>query len=103
MVAIGAQCRASGESDARIARTYFSRAQQLAFRDGLQGPSTVMVVNYMLMAFYLLVSCRRNTSLLYLSTAVKAATILGIHIPESSLPPDAKHLRYVVLNLAEYI
>ena len=54
-----------------------------------------MVVNYMLMAFYLLVACRRNTSLLYLSTAVKAATILGIHIPESSLPPDAKHLRYV--------
>ncbi|KAH7110214.1 hypothetical protein B0J13DRAFT_516671 [Dactylonectria estremocensis] len=95
MIAIGAQCRGHGELDARVSRTYFSRAQELAFRDMLHEPTIFMVINFLLLAFYMFCACRRNTALLYLGIAAKAATILGLHHAElnETLPPEHNQLR----------
>lgn len=62
----------------------------------LHDPSLGMVINFTLMAFYMLASSRRNTGLLYLGIASKAATILGIHVMElnQGLRPETARRRY---------
>lgn len=95
MIAIGAQCRGNGELDVRCSAKYFSQAQQMAFKDYLYNPSLGMIATFLLMAFYMLCACRRNTALMYLGVASQAATILGLHLPELNiaLPPETKGLR----------
>lgn len=61
---------------------YFTRAQEMAFRDMLLDPSLDMAINFLLMAFYMFCASRRNTALLYLGISSKAATILGLHLSE---------------------
>lgn len=103
ILAIGAKCRSNDESDRRTAATYFARGQKIAFQDMLHDPSLKMVVNFILMAFYMLASSRRNTGLLYLGIASKTATILGLHVMDlnKGLRPEMARRRCVGLNLRQ--
>lgn len=95
ILAIGGRCRSSNASDKRVASTFFAQGQQIAFRDMLQDPTISMVVNFVLMAFYMFASSRRNTGLLYLGIASKSATILGLHVMElnKGLRPETARRR----------
>jgi hypothetical protein len=81
MIAIGSQCRGSDQPEIKRAGKYFAQAQKMAFVDMLQNPSLSMIRIFLLMAFYMLGACRRNTAFMYIGIASKAATILGLHIP----------------------
>ncbi|KAM0263903.1 hypothetical protein ACHAQJ_000938 [Trichoderma viride] len=95
VVAIGAHCRGNGEKDIKTSSNYFAEAQRLGFQDMLLNPSLSMVRNFILMSFYMFCACRRNTGLLYLGVASRAATILGLHLPElnATLPTDIRTTR----------
>ncbi|KAK0391498.1 hypothetical protein NLU13_0999 [Sarocladium strictum] len=95
VLAIGARCRGSNESDKRVASTFFAQGQQITFRDMLHDPTISMVTNFILMSFYMFASSRRNTGLLYLGVASKAATILGLHVMElnKGLRPETARRR----------
>ncbi|KAH7139925.1 hypothetical protein B0J13DRAFT_447804 [Dactylonectria estremocensis] len=94
IIAIGAQSRGHDDVDARWARMHFGHAQRLIFKDMLQDLSIGMVINFLLMAFYLFGACQRNTSALYLGVASRAATILGLPSAElqgTSTPELQQH------------
>ncbi|KAL7934758.1 hypothetical protein V8C35DRAFT_321916 [Trichoderma chlorosporum] len=95
VIAIGAHCRGNGDKDIKISSSYFAEAQRLGFQDMLLNPSLSMVSNFLLMAFYMFCACRRNTGLLYLGVASRAATILGLHLPElnATLPTEIRNAR----------
>ncbi|KAK4073215.1 transcriptional regulator family: Fungal Specific TF [Trichoderma aggressivum f. europaeum] len=95
VIAIGAHCRGNGDKDVKTSSNYFAEAQRLGFQDMLLNPSLCMVRNFILMAFYMFCACRRNTGLLYLGVASRAATILGLHLPElnATLPADIRTVR----------
>ncbi|KAL7953419.1 hypothetical protein V8C34DRAFT_318183 [Trichoderma compactum] len=95
VIAIGAHCRGNGDKDVETSSNYFAEAQRLGFQDMLLNPSLSMVRNLILMAFYMFCACRRNTGLLYLGVASRAATILGLHLPElnATLPADIRTVR----------
>ncbi|KAI9172819.1 putative sterigmatocystin biosynthesis P450 monooxygenase STCB [Paramyrothecium foliicola] len=82
MIAIGAQCRGRDATDGVAACMYFTRAQQIAFRNMLHDPSLCMTANFILLAFFMFCACRRNTALLYLGVAARSAAILGLHLSE---------------------
>ncbi|CZR61900.1 related to nitrate assimilation regulatory protein nirA [Phialocephala subalpina] len=90
MIAIGAQCRGSSSAEIKMAARYFARAQQVAFVDMLQDPSLAMIKIFLMMAFYMLGACRRNTAFMYIGIASKAATILGLHIPYQNARASAE-------------
>ncbi|KAL1307027.1 hypothetical protein AAFC00_005652 [Neodothiora populina] len=79
-VAIGGQCRGSSRSDLRYATQCFTKGQQFAFEGMLQDPSLNMIRIFLLMAFYMLGACRRNTAFMYIGVASKAASALGLHM-----------------------
>jgi hypothetical protein len=95
VIAIGAHCRGNGEKDIKTSSSYFAEAQRLGFQDMLLNPSLSMVRNFILMSFYMFCACRRNTGLLYLGVASRAATILGLHLPElnATLPTEIRIIR----------
>ncbi|KAM5359171.1 hypothetical protein ACJZ2D_014669 [Fusarium nematophilum] len=95
MIAIGAECRGQDAMDMETARIYFMEAQRLAFRNMLLEPSLSMTINFVLLAFFMFCACRRNTAMLYLGVAARAAAILGLHLPElnRSLPPEQRSIR----------
>lgn len=101
ILAIGARCRSNEEFDKRVAATFFAQGQQITFRDMLHDPTISMVTNFCLLAFHMFASSRRNTGLLYLGIASKAATILGLHVMElnKGLRPETARRRYVGLYL----
>ncbi|RFU76340.1 hypothetical protein TARUN_5907 [Trichoderma arundinaceum] len=78
-IAIGSQVRASCARDKRCATKYASRGRQIAFDGMLMDPSLSMVRNFLLMAFYMLGACRRNTAFVYLGVATRAAIAIGLH------------------------
>lgn len=82
VVAIGAQCT-SGQDSQDIGRAFFRGAQRQALSEMIQDPDLDMVRTYLLMAFYMLGECRRNTAYMYLSVAARAAIALGLHSPSS--------------------
>ena len=57
----------------------FRRAQTLTFRRMLEDPDLEMVRVFLLMSFYMLGHCRRNTAFMYLGTATRAAISIGLH------------------------
>lgn len=80
MVATGAQCSDnSSEGLARVAQL-FSYARKIAFEHMLENPSLELVRNFLLMSFYMLGACRRNSAFMYLGIASKSADILGLHV-----------------------
>ncbi|RMZ92081.1 hypothetical protein DV736_g685, partial [Chaetothyriales sp. CBS 134916] len=91
VIAIGAQC-SSADTFQTIGRSYFIRAQQVAFGSMLEDPSVDMVRVFLLMAFYMLGECRRNAAYMYLGVAARAASALGLHVQESYADMNApKH------------
>ncbi|KAH8886581.1 hypothetical protein GQ53DRAFT_750566 [Thozetella sp. PMI_491] len=78
IIAVGAKCE-SPESANGHAKAYCRHAQQLVFADMLSSPSVDMVRTFILMAFYMLCECRRNTAFMYLGIAARAAVSLGLH------------------------
>lgn len=83
MVAIGAQACPNDSNTLRIERFYFARGQSRTFANMLEDPSLDLVRVFLLMSFYMLGACRRNTAFMYLGVASRAAVALGIH--EASL------------------
>lgn len=67
----------------QIGQTYFRRAQKQAFASMLEDPQVDMVRAFLLMAFYMLGQCRRNTAFMYLGIAARAAVALGLHSRDS--------------------
>ncbi|KAL7944994.1 hypothetical protein V8C42DRAFT_324265 [Trichoderma barbatum] len=82
VIAIGAQCKSLMDAQ-QIGSAYFRRAQQRAFAGMLEDPNIDMVRAFLLMAFYMLGHCRRNTAFMYLGIASRAAVALGMHSPHS--------------------
>ncbi|KAI9148305.1 Filamentous growth regulator [Paramyrothecium foliicola] len=82
VIAIGAQCTSEQDSQS-IGRAFFRGAQRQALSEMIQDPDLDMVRTYLLMAFYMLGECRRNTAYMYLSVAARAAIALGLHSPSS--------------------
>lgn len=105
MVAIGAQCCGASPGDVTAAAGLFSYARKLALEKMLENPSLELVRAFLLMAFYMLGACRRNSAFMYLGVASKAADILGLHMPAQykNLPSDARHARYVWEKSSKYL
>ncbi|KEY64159.1 hypothetical protein S7711_03452 [Stachybotrys chartarum IBT 7711] len=82
VLAIGLQCDSSRESRDRE-MSYFRQAQSQAFTGMLEDPDVDMVRVFMIMSFYLLGECRRNTAFMYLGNAARAAVSLGLHSRET--------------------
>ncbi|RFU78003.1 hypothetical protein TARUN_4238 [Trichoderma arundinaceum] len=78
VIAIGAQCKSPIDAQ-QIGSAYFRQAQQRAFASMLEDPNIDMVRAFLLMAFYMLGHCRRNTAFMYLGIASRAAVALGMH------------------------
>ncbi|KXH52876.1 hypothetical protein CSAL01_09801 [Colletotrichum salicis] len=78
VMAIGAQCSSALEAQDH-SFTFFRKAQRQAFSGLLEDPDLDMVRLFLLMAFYMLGNCRRNTAYMYISIAVRAAIALGLH------------------------
>lgn len=77
-MAIGLQCEPSTETRDREL-SFFREAQTQAFAGMLEDPDIDMVRVFLIMAFYLLGECRRNTAFMYLGIAARAAVALGLH------------------------
>ncbi|KAF7545316.1 hypothetical protein G7Z17_g9277 [Cylindrodendrum hubeiense] len=82
VVAIGAQCK-SPDAAQGVGQHYFRRAQSRSFAAMLEDPDIDMVRAFILMTFYMLGHCRRNTAFLYLGIATRAAVALGLHRRDS--------------------
>ncbi|KAJ5560756.1 hypothetical protein N7535_008953 [Penicillium sp. DV-2018c] len=78
MVAIGAQSFPHDPQTVQIEQFYFSRGQCRAFANMLEDPSLDLVRVFLLMSFYMLGACRRNTAFMYLGVASRAAVALGL-------------------------
>lgn len=77
VLAIGARNRSSDNDE--IAEQYFYRGRELAISSFMDDPSLLTVQSYILIAFYLLTSCRRNGAFMLLGIAIRAAYALGLH------------------------
>ncbi|CDM37991.1 transcriptional regulator family: Fungal Specific TF [Penicillium roqueforti] len=89
MVAIGAQSSPNDREFLQVERFYFSRGQRRTFANMLEDPSVDLVRVFLLMSFYMLGACRRNTAFMYLGVASRAAVALGFHAEFSgSISPD---------------
>ncbi|OOF95346.1 hypothetical protein ASPCADRAFT_515743 [Aspergillus carbonarius ITEM 5010] len=95
IIAIGAQSTKRAPSTERAERFFFSRAQRSAFEGMLENPSLELVRLFLLMSFYMLGACRRNTAFMYLGVAVRAAVALGLHLTElaDAVPSPEQHQR----------
>ncbi|KAL1853001.1 hypothetical protein Plec18167_005659 [Paecilomyces lecythidis] len=94
VIAIGAQCE-SVSSAKEVGHAYFRDARRRAFTGFLEDPDLDMVRTFLLMTFYMLGQCRRNTACMYLGIAAKAALALGLHSRDSypQDPGPADHLK----------
>ncbi|KAK5178165.1 hypothetical protein LTR44_009471 [Exophiala sp. CCFEE 6388] len=81
-LALGGQCRASGPGDLRYASKCFMRAQKATLAGYLEDPCLNMARCFLLMAFYMLGACRRNSAFMYLGIASQASSALGLHVTE---------------------
>ena len=82
VIAIGAQCKSPFMSQT-IGQEYFRKAQNGAFAGFLEDPDLDMIRSFLLMSFYMLGACRRNTAFMYLGIAVRASLALGLHSRDS--------------------
>jgi hypothetical protein len=93
VIAIGAQSK-SPYTAQTVGQALFRKAQRLAFIGQLEDPSMDMVRTFLLMSFYMLGECRRNTAFMYLGIAVRAAVVLGLHTCDS-FSTTADEMRWV--------
>lgn len=83
ILAIGVQCRAGRLDDKQCDGFHFAEAQRTAFENMLVEPSTDLARLFLLLAFYLLGSSRRNAAFMYIGVSVRAAQSLGLHNEQS--------------------
>ncbi|KAK7550099.1 putative C6 transcription factor [Phyllosticta citricarpa] len=88
MIAIGGQCKGQSSLDLAYGFKYFELGQKVALKGMLEDPSLYMVKLFLLMGFYVLGACRRNTAFMYLGVASRAAWALGLHVEEQYEPLD---------------
>lgn len=81
-IAIGAQVKSPLESQ-QTAQAFFRHAQRLAFSGMLEDPNINIVRVFLLMAYYMLGACRRNSAFMYLGIASRSAVSLGLHSKDS--------------------
>ncbi|KAM3442772.1 hypothetical protein MY4824_000913 [Beauveria thailandica] len=81
-IAIGAQCKSSLECQ-QISQANFRHAQRKAFSGMLEDLNIEIVRVFLLMAYYMLGSCRRNSAFMYLGIASRAAVSLGLHTKDT--------------------
>ncbi|PYH99799.1 hypothetical protein BO71DRAFT_342138 [Aspergillus ellipticus CBS 707.79] len=95
MFAIGTQCHARSDQELYLATAYFTRAQKSAFAGMLQEPTVNLARAFVLMAFYMLGACNRNSALMYIGVASNTSMILGLHSPENyqHLPREKREAR----------
>jgi len=95
-LAIGAQAGDPNDSSFVLASSYFSHAQKVAFDDMLTNQSFSTVRLFLLLGFYMLAACHRNTASMYLGVAAKAAIVTGLHHSADypSLDSDECRMRY---------
>lgn len=91
VVAVGLQCEPTTDTHDRE-MACFRDSQRQAFSGMLEDPDIDMVRTFLIMSFYLLGECRRNTAFLYLGIATRAAVALGLHSRETYTDMgDPKH------------
>ena len=98
MIAIGAQCRGRVEADLSRAVKHFCIARKTALAGMLEDPTVSVVRIFLLMAFYMLGACRRNSAFMYIGIASKAADIIGLH-----LSAHIKHLSVTERGIRQVI
>lgn len=79
MLAIGGQVRGGSRDDLMLASKYFNQGRQMSFEKMLEDPTINLARAFILLAFYMLGACRRNSAFMYLGVAAKSADILGLH------------------------
>lgn len=83
VLAIGAQNQSTNNDEQ--AAFYFKRGRELATSSFMDDPSVLTVQSYILIAFYMLSSCRRNGAFMLLGIAIRAAYALGLHRSDISV------------------
>lgn len=78
VLTIGAKASPSNALQAKIERMSLASAQVAAFSDLLENPSVMIVQVFVLLAYYMLQACRRNTAFMYVGIAARAAYALGL-------------------------
>ena len=91
VLAIGARNRSTDNDE--LAEQYFNRGRDLAITSFMEDPSVLTVQSYVLIAFYLLTSCRRNGAFMLLGIAVRAAYALGLHRSDISTLFESRERR----------
>lgn len=91
VLAIGARNRGSEDDD--IAELYFTKGRDLAVSSFMDDPSVLTVQSYVLIAFFLLSSCRRNGAFMLLGIAIRAAYALGLHRSDISALFESRERR----------
>lgn len=86
-VAIGSQCQRPNSADQACATQYFDQGQRYAFEGMLQDPSLDMIQMFLMMAYYQLGACHRNSAFMYIGVASRAAFAIGLHTAEADGQP----------------
>ena len=84
-LAIGALSNSQNSEREDLAEQYFGYGRQLATANLMDEPSLLTVQAFLLMSYYMVVSCRRNGAFINLGVAVRAAYALGIHRHEANV------------------
>lgn len=79
-LAIGALTRGL-DDDLPLSEAYFSRSCTIAFKDALMSQNLGKIRLFILLAFYALSSCKRDSAAMFLAIAAKAAVIIDLGIP----------------------
>ncbi|KAF5240693.1 hypothetical protein FAUST_4219 [Fusarium austroamericanum] len=82
-LAIGAQARAAGPRDSKVATKYFGNARDVAFGEMIANPSPAIVRLLILLFFFAMGACRQTPASIYIGIAAKAAVMLGMNQPMS--------------------
>jgi hypothetical protein len=84
-LAIGALVSAVDDTEDDLAEQYFGYGRQLAVTNLMDDPSLLTVQAFSLLAYYMLIACRRNGAFINLGVALRAAYALGIHRHEANV------------------
>lgn len=103
IISIGIQCSSDEGEPLLQDQAFFMRARQAAFASFLENSCPDMVRVFLLMSFYMLGACRRNTATMYLGVAGQAAHILGLHNPDLHKPVGNNQTDDRWVYVSEYI
>lgn len=94
-IAIGARCHPNYQTFAPCERAHIDRVWRMVDLRLLDHVTLDTVRISLLLAFYMLCACRRNTGYMYLGIAARVSHTLGLHYNESlSTRAEEHHVRY---------